>query len=310
MISAGAGRVVAATVEQIVAFDLVSGKEAWRGERPPLPASVGKSKEPVKNVAGARLPAIGSHHIGMLMVHRGRVFFGQPQRLGKMSDYIPMTLVCYDAATGKMLWERTATDWTYTTSFNAYAIGDKLVVHGKRKSTVEVLDAATGDLLKSYDISAVNSHHHHRCYRNKASENFLFLGKEGVECVDLRTGNVTVNRWVRGACLYGIMPANGLIYFTPEACACNLMNRLDGYGALAPAAQTAVPEHPLIQGPAYSEAASAKAVGEVAWPQYRRDALRSNHIPVMPANAGPWKASLGGRLTAPTSDDAQALSRP
>jgi len=299
MVCAGAGRVFAATVDHIVAFDLASGREVWRGERPPLPAGGRKSKEP------AKLPAIGSHHVGMLMVHRSRVFFGQPQRHGKMSDYIPMTLVCHDAATGKKLWERTAVDWTYTTSFNAYAIGDKLVVHGKRKSTVEVLGAATGKSLKSFDISAVNSRHHHRCYRNKASENFLFLGKEGVECVDLRTGDVTVNRWVRGACLYGIMPANGLIYFTPEACACNQMNRLDGYGALAPAGRTAEPEHPLVKGPAYSGAAAATAVGPAVWPQYRRDALRSSHIPITPANGGTWTVALGGRLTAPTSDGAR-----
>jgi len=302
MICAGAGRVFAATVDHIVAFDLESGKEVWRGERPRLPAGGRKSKDPAKQVAAPRLPAIGSHHVGMLMVHRGRVFFGQPQRKGKMSDYIPMTLVCHDAATGDKLWERTAVDWTYTTSFNTYAMGDKLVVHGKRKSSVEILDAATGKTLKSFDISAVNSRHHHRCYRNKASENFLFLGKEGVECVDLRTGDVAVNRWVRGACLYGIMPANGLIYFTPEACACNLMNRLDGYGALAPAGQTAEPEHPLVKGSAYSRAASAEVVGEAVWPQYRRDALRSSHTPVTPAEAGSWTASLGGRLTAPTSD--------
>jgi len=304
MICAGAGRLFAATVDHIVAFDLESGKEVWRAERPPLPPSGRKSKRPARDVA-AGLPATGSHHVGMLMVHRGRVFFGQPQRQGKMSDYIPMTLVCHDAGTGNKLWERTATDWTYTTSFNAYAIGDRLVVHGKQKSTVEILDAANGKSLKRFDISAVNSRHHHRCYRNKASENFLFLGKEGVECVDLRTGDVTVNRWVRGACLYGIMPANGLIYFTPEACACNQMNRLDGYGALAPARRTAEPEHPLVKGPAYSGAAAATAVGPAVWPQYRRDALRSSHIPITPANGGTWTVALGGRLTAPTSDGAR-----
>ncbi|MHC4249734.1 MAG: outer membrane protein assembly factor BamB family protein [Planctomycetota bacterium] len=311
MISAGAGRVAAATTEHIVAFDLESGAEVWRRDRPRLPPSAFRSrkkrgkKEKGESEAGTaprRLPELGTHNIGILIVHEGRVFFGQPQRLGKVSDYIPMTLVCIDAATGNVQWEKTVADWTYTTSFNVYAIGDKLAVHGTRKSTVEILDAATGESLRSFSISAVNSKHHHRCYRNKASENFIFLGKEGVECIDLRTGRVTVNRWVRGACLYGIMPANGMIYFSPEACACNLMNRLDGYGALAPAAPMVKAEHPLVKGPAYDRTVAVGPAGRAEWPQYRKGVLRSNHTPVSPASAGAWEAPLGGRLTAPTSD--------
>ena len=297
MIAAGADRVVAATTKHIVAFDLTTGKERWRCVRPPLPKQSSKGKQKQTNT----LPAVGTHNIGSLIVYRGRVFFCQPQRLGKVSDYIPMTLVCFDAASGRKQWERTARDWTYTTSFNAYAIGDNLVVHGTRKS-VEILNVATGKTTREFGIGAVNSGHHHRCYRNKASENFIFLGKEGVECIDLRSGKTTVNRWVRGACLYGIMPANGLIYFTPEACACNLMNRLDGYGALAPAAPKVQPEHPLLKGPAYAKAASIKEDGQAEWPQYRRGILRSNHTAVAPAAGPSWTVSLEGRLTAPTSD--------
>ncbi len=97
-----------------------------------------------------------------------------------------------------------------------------------------ILDAATGKEIKKYDISRVDSQHHPRCYRNKATEKYLLLGKEGVEYIDFETGQVTLNRWIRGACLFGIMPANGLLYTTPAACACNQMNRLDGFKAFAP----------------------------------------------------------------------------
>ena len=40
-----------------------------------------------------------------------------------------------------------------------------------------------------------------------------------------------------------------------------------------------------------------------AWPQYRKDVLRSNATEMLPASSNPWDVSLGGRLTAPTSDN-------
>jgi len=179
MIAAGRDRVVAASTESIVAYDWDSGEEVWRVKRPDLPASLEKA---ARRAAGAgnekgastisALSGVGSFHLGMLIVDRGRVYFGQPNRAGKMADQNPMTLLCLDAATGKELWRRAAGDWTYTTSFNAYAVGDTLVVHGaERTPALLVLDAATGKTLQKHDVSPVNSSHHHRCYRNKATEN-------------------------------------------------------------------------------------------------------------------------------------------
>ncbi len=88
-------------------------------------------------------------------------------------------------------------------------------------------------MLKKHDISAIDSKHHHRCYRNKATEKYLLLGKEGVEYVDLESGEVIINRWVRGACLYGVMPANGLLYLPPEQCGCYIESKLTAAGAAA-----------------------------------------------------------------------------
>ncbi|MHC4434930.1 MAG: outer membrane protein assembly factor BamB family protein, partial [Planctomycetota bacterium] len=228
---------------------------------------------------------------------------GQPQKAGKVSNLITMTLLCLDAETGRELWRRDYQDWTYTTSFNAYALDDKLLVHDKGPQLV-ILDAATGQVVKRHDIGAVNSQHHHRCYRNKATEKYVLIGKEGVEYLDIETGEVVLNRWIRGTCLYGIMPANGLLYTTPAACACNQMNRLDGFAALAAATsdQGLETSNPLIKGPAYGSA--GKALGVDAWPQYRRDPMRSGHVDLSPAAGDGWKVQLEGKLTAPVSDGA------
>ncbi len=299
MIAAEQNRVVAVTSQEVVAYELRSGKETWRVARPGLPGKGAETKRP--------LPGVGSHHLGMLVVDSGRVYFGQPHKAGKMSDVNSMTLLCLGAETGKELWRGVYGDWTYTTSFNVYAVDDRLFVNASKGPTLAVLDAATGRVIETHDIGAVSSHHHHRCYRNKATEKYLLMGKEGVEYVDLESGEVVVNRWIRGACLYGIMPANGLLYTTPSACACNQMNRLDGFNALAPAAASpgepapsATSQTRLVKGPAHG------AVGEQlaadAWPQYRRDALRSGLADVAPMPSKPWHVTLGGKLTAPVSD--------
>jgi outer membrane protein assembly factor BamB len=287
--------VVTATPTEVVCCDMATGKTRWR------------------------VPAKSKSQMGSLVAYRGDVYYGGSR-----------TIICLDGTTGKERWHAQGSDWTYHTSTNFYLVGNQLITGNgaTRQGTPEIiyLNAETGAEERRVDISAIKSYHHHRCYRNKATENFILMGKEGVECVDLRTGKVIVNRWVRGACLYGIMPANGLIYFTPEACACNQMNRLDGYGALAPAAPAPASEHPLVRGPAYTEVGSRKSetgtgTGDTeteeasvphsarriphssAWPQYRRDILRSSHTDVVPADGPGWNVSLGGRLTAPTSDN-------
>lgn len=294
MIAADDDFVVAATPTEVVCCDMATGKIRWR------------------------VPAKSKDQLGSLVAYRGDVYYGQVSRPGGSR-----AIICLDGTSGKELWHAQGSDWTYSTSANFYLVGSQLVTGNgaTRQGAPEIiyLNAETGAEERRIDISAIKSHHHHRCYRNKATENFILMGKEGVECIDLQTGTVTVNRWVRGACLYGIMPANGLIYFTPEACACNQMNRLDGFGALAPAAPAPASEHPLVKGRAYEKVISnqssvirRKETESLitshrsritdAWPQYRRDVLRSSHTDVVPADGPGWSVSLGGRLTAPTSD--------
>ena len=110
---------------------------------------------------------------------------------------------------------------------------------------------------------------------------------------------------MRGACLYGIMPCNGLIYAPQHPCACYPEAKLYGFNALAPAA--AGPRIPrdtperLERGPAFEAISSRRAgiksqISKGDWPTYRGDASRSGRtkaaVPAKLKKA--WKTDLGG----------------
>ncbi|MDY0170999.1 MAG: PQQ-binding-like beta-propeller repeat protein, partial [Thermoguttaceae bacterium] len=146
---------------------------------------------------------------------------------------------------------------------------------------------------------------HHRCYRNKATSRFLVLGRSGVELVDVDSGEATADHWVRGACQYGVMPANGLLYAPSHSCACFIEAKLNGFNALAPRRapvgnEVAEPAEARLQrGPAYDEPIDAKPPRPADWPTYRHNAARSGATAVaVPAKLAPrWKTELGGRLS-------------
>jgi len=78
---------------------------------------------------------------------------------------------------------------------------------------------------------------HHRCYRAKATCNYILTSRTGIELVDFRAEHLAAHHWVRGSCNYGIMPCNGLIYAPPHSCACYPVAKLNGLNALAPAGE-------------------------------------------------------------------------
>jgi outer membrane protein assembly factor BamB len=176
------------------------------------------------------------------------------------------------------------------------------VAGGKDSGTMTSRDPQTGSLVKEYPCDGNVPWFHHRCYRAKATDSFLLFSRTGIEYIDTASGHWTPNNWVRGGCLYGVMPANGMTYVTPHPCACYEEAKLYGFTALAPAAKTppvAVPEDTrLEQGPAYGAiTALPAAAGE--WPTYRHDQARSGStttpVPIELRNT--WQTSLGGKLS-------------
>jgi hypothetical protein len=101
------------------------------------------------------------------------------------------------------------------------------------------------------------------------------------------------------------MPANGLIYAPPNACACFGKVKTPGFFAAAPQrgkdGHMPFAKEPALQkGPAGDDAAKTQnAPGD--WPMYRHDAARSGTVTTaVPSELKRrWSAPVGGRLTQP-----------
>ncbi len=176
------------------------------------------------------------------------------------------------------------------------------------------LNLVTGEV--TMHIEPENPSHHHRCYSNKATDRYILAGRRGTEFVDLAAGEVLWNSWARGACKYGVMPANGLLYTPPHPCGCYIGVKLTGFHALAATMDerrwtTDAARERLEKGPAYGELktqnSKLKTVAE--WSTYRSDAERSGYTPTpVPAVLRPkWQVKVGGKLTAPVVAEGKVL---
>ncbi len=146
---------------------------------------------------------------------------------------------------------------------------------------------------------------HHRCHVGKATENYLLMSRTGIEFVDIKNHEWTLHHWVRGACLYGIMPANGMIYAPQHPCACYIGAKLYGFNALsAKDRESLLPQTPepdrLIKGAEFSAPYSDDAYPE-QWPTYRQGNRRNGAMTTaVPSSLGQrWTTRLNGVSTPP-----------
>jgi outer membrane protein assembly factor BamB len=129
----------------------------------------------------------------------------------------------------------------------------------------------------------------------------------GVQFIDVETGEVWNNDWIRGTCQYGVMPANGLLYVTPDSCACNMKTKLAGLYALASQRSGETRPIPddrrLTKGPAYGATAATAETDSADWPTFRHDAGRSGITTSDVASelAQSWQVNIGGKLTSPVA---------
>lgn len=170
-------------------------------------------------------------------------------------------------------------------------------------------DVLTGEPKKKFspDVPEGTYWFHHRCYIAKATENYIIPSRTGIEYVDMEKEHWDLNHWVRGACLYGVLPANGLTYAGPHNCACYPEAKLDGMNALAP-----TPKHPLpaptpdaerlVKGPAYDQPVEETEADAKDWPTYRRDNTRSGYSNQdLAADLGTaWEVKLSAPLSTVT----------
>jgi outer membrane protein assembly factor BamB len=214
-------------------------------------------------------------------------------------------------ADGRELWRDTVMEGCRYVGRNLFVIDDTVW-------TAEVNSGRTKDVLikgRHYRTGATVSEFksdekpyifpHHRCYPDKATCNYLLTGRTGIEFVDLKNQHVINHHWVRGECLSGIVPANGLVYSAPVPCACYTEAKMIGYTALsAVSAESLKPARippRLEKGPAFGQFQSTDQHAGEAWPTYRHDVRRSGSASTSLAGTmtQEWRSTLGGKLSAP-----------
>ena len=208
-------------------------------------------------------------------------------------------MIAFSVEDGRQLWTK-ASSPGYNSPPDVFAING-LVWTKDKNVTRNGFEPITGALKR--EIPTIKGYMHHRCYRNKATDRFLLLGNQGVQFVDVKSGEIWQNYWIRGTCQYGIMPANGLLYVSPDSCACNLTTKLNGFYALAASRKPAAKRKSDIRfekGPAFAQIpAAGKPASESDWPTYRHDSMRSG-ITQAKIDADLktlWRVEPGGRLS-------------
>ena len=293
------GKVFSRVGSDILALDVHTGSEVWRT---PFTQAISKA---ARGTAFNRVPFPAS----------------EPLRAGAgvvIAVSSRGTVSAFCAQTGDLLWNHKNTaGYTGTRYMDVYIRQGLVWVTGTKEGKANPLrtdtlalglDPRTGKVVKSLNSDPVwNTGHHRRCYPGKATDRFIIYSMRGAEFLNLDTGDIFLPPWTRGACGYGVMPANGLLYSPPHACRCYSEVALRGLTALAPAATQGLesrgPGLPRLEtGPAYGKinpVDTAQPAGD--WRTYRANNARSGKaattVPVQVSSA--WETHVGGKLTQP-----------
>lgn len=268
--------------ERVVCLDLANGEPIW-------------------DAPAARRESITMNFGPRVVIHDDVVLFAGGDR----------KMTAFAVATGETLWSAPHDKSAYSSPEDLLVTGG-LVWSAPTTSTGDSgiftgRDVRTGEVKVQFPPDVDTYWFHHRCYMAKATDRFLLPSRTGIEFVDFADEHWDINHWVRGGCLYGIMPANGLTYTPPHDCACYPETKLYGLNALASASPSRqlpdeIPEEGRLErGPAYDEippAEPAKANGD-DWPTFRHDPGRSGSTEAgVPTDLAPaWQAELGGKLS-------------
>jgi len=308
---------------RLVAVNGKSGKVLWKkpiGQIRPLALAIDNGR--IIYLSGKNLVARDLKDGRELW--RVQPKFTTPRTLLTIDDVIVMQggrfVGAYDATNGKSLWGKTVPPIGGGEGDDLFVI-DGLVWRGmlsvddrgkpvRKSPNVLVIgwDLRSGKEKKRIFVKNLRSpEHHHRCYRNKATIRYLISSYEGAEFLDFQADNHSQNNWIRGACKFGMMPCNGMLYVPPDQCFCQPGAKFLGYAALKTAPEVALEEvadeKRLEKGPAYRRAYEPESPSIGNWPTFRHDPARSGTTPVgvTPEVSVAWKTELKGTLTAPVA---------
>jgi len=292
----------------IVCLEPETGRQRWRTERlitPPEPADRNSMTELFHGLNEANMHTVVFYQGVLLVVH--------PHDQPSWSWVSPAIIQALSPETGEELWRYE------TTPVGCLDLPDLMGARGlvwamnRKDQTLIGLNAATGRKEREISIAeALKVGHHHRCYPNRATEDYVIIGRRGAEFVNLVSGQVQQHHWARGSCRFGHLPANGLLYRPPDPCKCYMSGKLQGFYALASKSasggfsQCLSEDNPLEKGPAYGAIEQNEPASRATdWPTYRHDPMRSGSVPTaVPAELNQaWTVDLGGKLSSPVMAD-------
>ncbi len=279
--------------ECIVARDFATGKQLWRSE--PVPVW-----QEFHGWFGASL-----------VVYDDVVVFAGGENMDWAAPGIKTgaddTMTAFSAIDGRKLWTAEHPPSGYRSPEDLIiAQGLVWAPHSTKTSAAVLrgLDLHTGKVVREFPVDYQHSFHH-RCYPGKATEDYLLLSKVGINVISYDGDKVDNNHWVRSACGYGFMPANGMIYIAPDPCNCFPEAKPNGFAALAPAVDRTKRafDHDFEAGPAYETVRGAEVQGVPAdeWATFRHDAERSGSTTSKLEDAPKtvWRTPLGKKVSTP-----------
>ena len=333
VLAVGNGYVALVEEDAVVALDLATGRPLWRTPRPQRNETQGHVPYKPPNLC-------------TLVACDDIVLFAQPEEPYTRQTWnrgVRVRMVALSARTGQVLWTQACSKWGPGLAADVFVVGPLVWTCAAAESAAIGMDLKTGQIERKVPAAIVfNEAHHHRCYRNKATERYMLTARRGIEFIDLEAGRCETNHWVRGACRFGIMPCNGLVYVPPHACQCYIADKLSGFYALAPAAASpgaaaagpgaaaaglgaaaagpgtaaispGAGGNPFEKGPAFGEISDLKSEIRDAddWPTYRHDTRRSGATasPLAALDLKPlWRADLGTDPSACTVADGKVFA--
>ncbi len=308
-LTAGTEGVFFADRSEIVALDRKTGKTLWTVRRPP------RSTPPnVERAKGYYVPDLCT-----LVYNEGIVFFSQVYDRKNNHPKIgtkPTVLFAVDAASGKKLWSIDTRSIIHFTPPDVFVNGGLVWVIDDKAPAFMGLDPRTGAKKRTIDASLIWKGYHHNCFRNKATRDFILYGRnKGVEFFNMAADESKRVNWIKGACRYGIMPANGMLYMPSHNCACHATAKLNGVVAIRSKEHKALkPSGPdaVTKGPAFAKTNLKPKIYNLKsndWPTYRKDARRSAFQPAAPRGplAVKWTAKVGPAPAPPVIADGKVF---
>ena len=304
----GDGRVFFQNTDHLVAVDADSGNVLWKADRP---STRHRYAWLVPTVVLSDGVILSADRLADMPVDTGVESRNAVQwRVSANHILTDGQIMAFSADDGKPLWTAPCHEG-FNSPADVFVIGGRvysgILAWGKQPGITKVLDLHTGEVVATRKPD--QEHYtlgfgHHRCHRNKATVKYVIQGRAGVEFLDVNDpDNVTADHWVRGACQYGTLPSNGLVYAPTHPCACFVSAKLSGYNALSGRRATPPAEEPdpLEKGAAYGKTEAPKPGTESGdWPTFRHDNARSGSTAAsLPAELKPaWERSLTGPLSA------------